>query len=146
MSLFGIGTGFVYLTVIRNCWKYFPDKKGAISGLILAGYGLSAMIFTSIADEIVNPGGHILPDKEGFYPQQIAENVHYFIYLEFVIFTIAGIVAVFLIFSYDKELKASNEENSQFDLDKNDNIDENFINGSNFSQSKTKIYLIREFS
>lgn len=36
----GIGVGFIYGTPIATCVKWFPDKKGLISGLAVGGFGL----------------------------------------------------------------------------------------------------------
>ena len=34
MCLFGIGCGLSNLSYKRNCWKYFPENKGLINGII----------------------------------------------------------------------------------------------------------------
>ena len=51
---FGIGDGVCNLSTITNAWKYFPESKGTISGIVLAGLGLSASILNPLADFIVN--------------------------------------------------------------------------------------------
>jgi OFA family oxalate/formate antiporter-like MFS transporter len=53
--LFGICNSLTYLPNLKNCWKYFPEKKGLITGLVLSSFGLSAFIFTAIGDYIINP-------------------------------------------------------------------------------------------
>ena len=51
-ALFGLCGSLTYLQSLKNCWKYFPNKKGLISGIIFSSFGLSAFIFTTIGDAI----------------------------------------------------------------------------------------------
>jgi len=43
--LFGIGIGFGYVCPIACANKWFPDKKGLINGIAVAGFGAGAFIF-----------------------------------------------------------------------------------------------------
>jgi OFA family oxalate/formate antiporter-like MFS transporter len=45
----GLGLGFGYIAPLATCVKWFPDKKGLISGLAIAGFGLGAVIFGPLA-------------------------------------------------------------------------------------------------
>lgn len=40
----GLGAGFVYNAVMSTITKWFPDRQGLISGLLLMGFGLSAFV------------------------------------------------------------------------------------------------------
>lgn len=63
----------------KNCWKYFPKSRGLVSGIIVGGFGFSAMIFSTIGDMFMNPE-RILSEKIGddyFYPKKIADRVNY---------------------------------------------------------------------
>jgi len=54
--IFGIGIGFAYVTPIACAAKWFPDKKGLINGIAVAGFGAGAFFFNIIATAFVNPG------------------------------------------------------------------------------------------
>lgn len=55
----GMGVGFMYGVPIATCVKWFPDRKGMISGLVVAGFGLGSIIFAPIATNlIVSIGPH----------------------------------------------------------------------------------------
>jgi OFA family oxalate/formate antiporter-like MFS transporter len=43
--IFGMGIGFGYVCPIACCNKWFPDKKGLINGIAVAGFGAGAFIF-----------------------------------------------------------------------------------------------------
>ena len=44
----GIGTGLAYVTPISTVTKWFPDKKGLVTGLVAMGFGLGAFAVTVI--------------------------------------------------------------------------------------------------
>lgn len=53
----GVGVGFIYGVPIATCVKWFPDKKGFISGLAVAGFGLGSIIFAPICTALINSIG-----------------------------------------------------------------------------------------
>ncbi len=53
----GIGIGMAYVCPIATCVKWFPDKRGLISGLAVAGFGAGAFFFAPLARALVS-GGH----------------------------------------------------------------------------------------
>lgn len=56
----GIGMGFIYSTSISCCQKWYPDKKGLISGIIVSALGFGGVIFTPIAQSLItNFGGGV---------------------------------------------------------------------------------------
>ncbi len=55
--LFGVGIGFAYVCPIACAAKWFPDKKGMINGIAVAGFGAGAFIFNQITTAFVNREG-----------------------------------------------------------------------------------------
>lgn len=49
----GTGLGFAYITPLATANKWFPDKKGLISGVVVAGMGLGSLVFTPIGRAMV---------------------------------------------------------------------------------------------
>ncbi|PKN35386.1 MAG: MFS transporter [Deltaproteobacteria bacterium HGW-Deltaproteobacteria-19] len=56
----GIGIGAAYVCPIATCVKWFPDKRGMITGLAVAGFGAGALVFTPIAKAFIASSG-IMP-------------------------------------------------------------------------------------
>ncbi|NHI84300.1 MAG: MFS transporter [Candidatus Thorarchaeota archaeon] len=50
----GAGIGFAYVCPIAALVKWFPDKKGAITGIAVAGFGGGALIFLYIEEFLIN--------------------------------------------------------------------------------------------
>src|SRR5258708_12256901 len=47
-SLAGVGAAFIYSGSVATALKWFPDKRGAVSGFITAGFGPGAALFIPI--------------------------------------------------------------------------------------------------
>ena len=44
-----------------------PDRKGMVSGFIVAGFGAGAAVFDMVATAVVNPGNASPDPKTGYY-------------------------------------------------------------------------------
>ncbi len=53
----GLGIGAAYVCPIATCVKWFPDKRGLITGLAVAGFGAGAFFFAPLAKAFIS-GGH----------------------------------------------------------------------------------------
>jgi OFA family oxalate/formate antiporter-like MFS transporter len=54
----GIGMGFTYSTTISCAQKWYPDKRGFITGIIVAALGFGGVLFTPIIEVLIqNFGG-----------------------------------------------------------------------------------------
>jgi MFS family permease len=48
----GIGLGMAYITPVAMVTKWFPDKRGLASGMVVMGFGLGAFIYNQIVPRI----------------------------------------------------------------------------------------------
>ena len=53
----GFGMGTTYTSTIACCQKWFPDKRGLITGLIVSALGFGGIIFTNIATPLIKTRG-----------------------------------------------------------------------------------------
>lgn len=53
----GAGIGLTYGIPIATCVKWFPDKRGMITGLIVAGFGLGSVFYAPVATILVTNYG-----------------------------------------------------------------------------------------
>src|SRR5919205_2010849 len=51
--LAGIGMGIGYIVPLATLIKWFPDKRGLITGIAVAGFGAGALVTVPIAKELV---------------------------------------------------------------------------------------------
>lgn len=88
----GIGAGFVYVCPVATCVKWFPDKRGLVTGLAVSAFGLSALVFKPIAIHFIN----------------VASVPGVFLYLG-VIYTILAIIPAQFLSLPDEEGEANNK-------------------------------------
>jgi len=53
----GTGMGFTYSTTIACAQKWFPDKKGFVTGLIVSALGFGGVVFTPIIEQLIKGFG-----------------------------------------------------------------------------------------
>jgi len=49
----GLGVGFGYVTPIATCIKWFPDKRGAIVGLAVMGFGAGPLLLAPLLERLI---------------------------------------------------------------------------------------------
>ena len=84
----GAGIGLAYVVPIAVCVKWFPDKKGMITGLAVAGFGFGATIWVKLGDSWIWEGG-LLAKANGLFGLPGVQAV-------FVIYGIAFLLLVLL--------------------------------------------------
>jgi MFS transporter, OFA family, oxalate/formate antiporter len=67
--MMGAGIGIAYTAPMVNGWRWFPDKKGLVSGCVVAGFGSGGFIFNQVGSRIINPQG--INAVAGVYPNVI---------------------------------------------------------------------------
>ncbi len=58
--LAGIATGFGYWVSLTSPVQWFPERKGLITGIAAAGFGLGAVFMSEISETILNKGYNVL--------------------------------------------------------------------------------------
>ncbi|WML34874.1 OFA family MFS transporter [Clostridium sp. OS1-26] len=53
----GAADGIAYITTLSNCIKWFPEKKGLISGISVGAYGTGSLIFKYINASLISSKG-----------------------------------------------------------------------------------------
>jgi OFA family oxalate/formate antiporter-like MFS transporter len=56
----GLAVGAGYVCPIATAVKWFPDRKGLVSGLAVLGYGASAILVTTVAEALLDRGWNVL--------------------------------------------------------------------------------------
>ncbi|WP_243124333.1 MFS transporter [Clostridium sp. AWRP] len=60
-ALAGIGAGIVYGGSVSIAVRWFPDRRGLCSGLIVAGYGMGSMPFIPVISRMLSKGNVSVP-------------------------------------------------------------------------------------
>ena len=97
--LYGLAASLTYYQSLKNCWKYFPNLKGLVSGIVFSSFGLGPFIFTSIAD------GVIKTSEKGNKDEEIIKGFKLFLIIFIICIAVAGALSSILCFPYKKEEK-----------------------------------------
>ena len=88
---------------IYNSWKYFPNNKGLVGGIVVAGFGFGAFVFNFVSTAIVNPN-HIEAGDDGYFSLDVADNVPKMIRILCLCWLCLAIVGIAMIFPYQEEV------------------------------------------
>jgi hypothetical protein len=130
--LYGLGIGMGYYPILKTTWKYFPEKKGFLTGLILCVFGLCPFVFTSIADAVINPKG-AKANKDGIFEQkEVAIKMKDFSLIMTITMAVCGILSQLTMFPLDNIVSTDNnqivveseDKNKDKEKDNNDNKEE----------------------
>lgn len=67
----GLGCGLAYMTPLSNGFGWFPNRKGLVAGVILAGFGIGTFVFNMAQTAFVNPDNLSPPaDADGYFTQE----------------------------------------------------------------------------
>lgn len=70
----GFGCGLAYMTPMSNGFGWYPNRKGLVAGVILAGFGIGTFIFNMAQTAFVNPN-NLSPPKDYFTQPEILDKV-----------------------------------------------------------------------
>lgn len=63
----GVGMGFTYSTTIALAQKWFPHKKGLVTGIIVSALGFGGVVFTPVIESLVKAfGGPSVGEQKTF--------------------------------------------------------------------------------
>ena len=134
MGLFGLGHALGYLTNMKNIWKYYPNNNGLVFGIVASGSGLSASIFTPIADFLIINPDKIKTNAKGIYPKEVADRLKYFLYLATSLFILFGTIGTIGTFKYEEEESVENV--SKIEADENE--DKKIVNSEDKENKENK--------
>ena len=69
---FGLCNGLTYMVPMEHGWRWFPEKPGLVSGIIIGGFGIGTFVFGIVCNSIVNPD-NLEADADGHFPQSVNE-------------------------------------------------------------------------
>ena len=112
--LLGSSAGLVIFVTMFNANKYFPSRKGLVTGLILGSFGISAMVSSFFLMHFLNPNNiQATKDKnDGFYyfPEEISGKLQSSLRKLSFLYVIIGLIGVLLSYEFDERGEGKNEE------------------------------------
>jgi len=72
--MLGLGNGLAYTSPIVAGFKHFPNRKGAVSGMIVGGFGSGGFLFNFIGSKLFNPENLGVDPATGLFPSSVYNN------------------------------------------------------------------------
>jgi hypothetical protein len=133
--LYGLGIGLGYYPILKTTWKYFPEKKGFLTGLILSVFGLCPFIFTSIADAVMNPDGENTKDG-GIFGPEIGIKMKDFSLIMVITMAVCGILSQFLMFPLDNVVSTDNNQVVVEEDDNSKDVKKSYVSNEIYNNEK----------
>ena len=133
--LYGLGIGLGYYPILKTTWKYFPEKKGFLTGLILSVFGLCPFIFTSIADAVMNPDG-VNTKEGGIFGPDIAIKMKDFSLIMVITMAVCGVLSQFLMFPLDNVVSTDNNQVVVEADDNSKDVKKSYVSNEIFTNEK----------
>ena len=133
--LYGLGIGMGYYPILKTTWKYFPEKKGFLTGLILSVFGLCPFIFTSIADAVMNPDG-VNTEEGGIFGPDIAIKMKDFSLIMVITMAVCGVFSQFLMFPLDNVVSTDNNQVVVEADDNSKDVKKSYVSNEIFTNEK----------
>uniref|UniRef100_A0A7S1XR46 Major facilitator superfamily (MFS) profile domain-containing protein n=1 Tax=Phaeomonas parva TaxID=124430 RepID=A0A7S1XR46_9STRA len=93
--LFGIGIGMAYTSAWVEGWKWFPRRRGLVSGSVLTGFGAGGFFFNKIGTSLVNPDN--MQTIDGVFPDAVYSRWPLMLRSLAIIYAVLAAVGAFLI-------------------------------------------------
>jgi len=112
--LFGSSAGLVILVTLFNAYKYFPLRKGLITGIILGSFGSSAMFSSLFLMHFLNPN-NVPPIQDKitdhyYFPNEISRNLPNSLKILAGFYILIGSIGILLSFEHDEHAEVKIEE------------------------------------
>ena len=133
--LYGLGIGLGYYPILKTTWKYFPEKKGFLTGLILSVFGLCPFIFTSIADAVMNPDGENTKDG-GIFGPEIGIKMKDFSLIMVITMAVCGILSQLLMFPLDNVVSTDNNQVVVEEDDNSKDVKKSYVSNEIYNNEK----------
>lgn len=106
--------GLCLIPVLVELWKYYPNKKGLITGVFYLGKGILYLIYEPISIKIINPKNINIIANKGVYPVEINENFYIYLKASLTVLCILGSLCQCLIYPYSIYINFFNYKKNKF--------------------------------
>ncbi|XP_043247313.1 uncharacterized MFS-type transporter YhjX-like [Amphibalanus amphitrite] len=71
----GIGVGLAYVAPMSSAMKWYPERRGLANGIIVAGFGMGAVVFNWIQTSYLNPDNVAVAADNYFHESSVLDRV-----------------------------------------------------------------------
>ena len=131
--------GLCMLPIILEIWKYFPNKKGIVTGIFFLGKGINSFLYDYISNKIINPKNINIIPIDNIYSADINDNYFYYLKISSIILCILSSLCQSLIYPYSIYINYFDYKKNKFKQKLNRGLIQDFYILSLSSPSRNSI-------
>ena len=125
--------GLIFLPVVLDILRYYPNSKGQCVSFILLGYGLNRLLFKYISIQIIDPDSVEMMHQTHRYPSIINDNFKFYLKVYLMYYALLSALSIFLLHPYKIRGKPNKE---RFSIPKRKLTTDPYILGNLINVSK----------
>ena len=96
-------TGLIYLPVILDVLRYYPNSKGSCISFVLSGFGINRLMFKYISIQIIDPDSIEMIHSTQKYPSIINQNFKFYLKTYLIFYSLLSVLCIYLINPYKSQ-------------------------------------------
>jgi MFS family permease len=105
-----IANGLIYLPVILDALRYYPNSRGFRVSIVLLGYGVNRLMFKYISIQIIDPDSVEMIHQTYRYPSIINDNFRYYLKVYLMFYAILSALSMYFLHPYKMKGKVDRDK------------------------------------
>lgn len=93
-------TGLIYLPIMLDILRYYPNSKGQCISFAMSGFALNRLMFKYISIYIIDPDSIEMIRGTRRYPSNINNNFKLYLKIYLIVFSFLSVLCIYLIYPY----------------------------------------------
>ena len=106
-------TGLIYLPIMLDILRYYPDSKGQCISFAMSGFAINRLMFKYISIYIIDPDSMEMIRGTRRYPSIINSNFHLYLKLYLIFFSILSVLCIYLLHPYKSKKNIAEKESQR---------------------------------
>ena len=93
-------TGLIYLPIMLDILRYYPNSKGQCISFAMSGFAINRLMFKYISIYIIDPDSIEMIRGTRRYPSIINSNFHFYLKVYLIFFSLLSVLCIYLLHPY----------------------------------------------
>ena len=106
-------TGLIYLPIMLDILRYYPNSKGQCISFAMSGFAINRLMFKYISIYIIDPDSIEMIRGTRRYPSIINSNFHFYLKVYLIFFSLLSVLCIYLLHPYKSKTLVYENDSSQ---------------------------------
>ena len=103
-------TGLIYLPIMLDVLRYYPNSKGQCISFAMSGFALNRLMFKYISIYIIDPDSIEMIRGTRRYPSNINNNFKLYLKFYLIVFSLLSVLCIYLLHSYQSKTNQGDKD------------------------------------